>query len=407
MYAIIDIESNGDGFRKERIIEIALFLYDGHKVIDQFISLINPEEKITPFVQRLTKITPKKVKTAPKFHEVARRIVEITQGATLVGHNVEFDYRILRQSFKKLGYDFSINTIDTLPLAKKLIPDEESYSLGKLCKSIGIPHSEEHRAGGDARATLELFKVLMSKDLNNEILQSHQEEALSQKYFNRIMELTEDLPEDNGILYFQDKKGKIIHCSFADNLYKKAKKILNSNQNLHLKLQKNVEQIAYEYTGTKIIADLILNEKKLRKPIKNPFEIVYSQSLEDFIITTKRNDDELPFFKFKYFAQAERFLDFLQNAGKLNSKTLKKDVSFAKRNELWVGKGRALGEKSFLAFRKGKLIGYGFYELYHQILSWERIEKLMIPITSLPLDIKNEMLIAFLKQEFDIKKVEN
>ncbi|WOC51806.1 hypothetical protein BPO_1159 [Bergeyella porcorum] len=80
MYTIIDIEGNGGAFRKESIIDIAIFKYDGHEVVDQFISLVNPESDITPFVQKLTGITPKMVKTAPKFHEIARRVVEITEG---------------------------------------------------------------------------------------------------------------------------------------------------------------------------------------------------------------------------------------------------------------------------------------------------------------------------------------
>ena len=157
MYSVIDIESNGAGFRKESIIEIAVYRYDGHEIVDQFISLVNPESDITPFVQKLTKISPKMVKTAPKFPEIARRIVEITENTTLVGHNIEFDYRMLRQEFKRLGYDFKINTLDTIPLAKKLIPEAESYSLGKLVKSLGIPLVDAHRASGDARATLDLF----------------------------------------------------------------------------------------------------------------------------------------------------------------------------------------------------------------------------------------------------------
>ena len=102
MYSIIDIESNGAGFRKECIIDIAIFKYDGHKIVDQFISLVNPESEITPFVQKLTNISPKMVKTAPKFHELAKRVVEITEGTTLVGHNIDFDYRMLRQSFQRL-----------------------------------------------------------------------------------------------------------------------------------------------------------------------------------------------------------------------------------------------------------------------------------------------------------------
>ena len=88
MYSVIDIESNGAGFRKESIIEIPEYRYDGHEIVDQFISLVNPESEITPFVQKLTKISTKMVKTAPKFPEIARRIVEITENTTLVGHNM-------------------------------------------------------------------------------------------------------------------------------------------------------------------------------------------------------------------------------------------------------------------------------------------------------------------------------
>ena len=106
MYSVIDIESNGAGFREECIIELAIFVYDGHEVVDQFITLINPEAEITQYVQKLTGITPKMVKRAPKFHEIAKRVIEMTENTTLVGHNVEFDYRMLRQSFRRLGFDF-------------------------------------------------------------------------------------------------------------------------------------------------------------------------------------------------------------------------------------------------------------------------------------------------------------
>ena len=265
MYSVIDIESNGAGFREECIIELAIFVYDGHEVVDQFITLVNPEAEITQYVQKLTGITPKMVKRAPKFHEIAKRVIEMTENTTLVGHNVEFDYRMLRQSFRRLGFDFKINTIDTLPLAKKLIPDVESYSLGKLCKSVGIPLSDAHRAGGDARATLDLFKLLISKDTENQIIQQHQEETQSKLYINKINELTENLPSEKGIFYLQDKAGKIIFCDFSDNIYKSAKGILNSKSKRNIQFQKNVEQIYYVFTGTDIIAQLMLKEKKSKK----------------------------------------------------------------------------------------------------------------------------------------------
>ena len=275
MYSIIDIESNGAGYRKESIIEVAIFRYDGHTITDQFISLVNPESEITPFVQKLTKITSKMVKTAPRFHEIAKRIIEITEGTTLVGHNIDFDYRMLRQSFKRLGYDFEINTLDTIPLAQKLIPNEASYSLGKLCKSIGIPLIEEHRASGDARATLELFKLLKTKDNSKEIIQQHREESNAKNYINKIKELTEDIPSERGFLYFQNASGAIIFEEYVDDLYKTSKKLFNSKSKKFADIQEEVEQINYELTGTDIIARLILLNKNKPKRQFLPYGLFF------------------------------------------------------------------------------------------------------------------------------------
>ena len=75
------------------------------------------------------------LKNAPKFYEVAKRIVEITEGCVVVAHNAQFDYRILTTEFKRLGFEFDRETLCTVELAKTLIPDLPSYSLGKLVRS--------------------------------------------------------------------------------------------------------------------------------------------------------------------------------------------------------------------------------------------------------------------------------
>src|SRR5690606_33583767 len=105
----------------------AIYRYDGQKITDQLISLVSPEREIDKYVQKLTQITPKMVKTAPKFHELAKRVVEITEGTILVGHNVDFDYRMLKQEFKKLGYSYYRETIDTVKLSEKYFPEAGSY----------------------------------------------------------------------------------------------------------------------------------------------------------------------------------------------------------------------------------------------------------------------------------------
>ncbi|MFT5964483.1 MAG: DNA polymerase-3 subunit epsilon, partial [Flavobacterium sp.] len=139
MYAILDIETTGGKFNKEGITEIAIYKYDGQQIVDQFISLINPEIPIQPFVIELTGINNEMLQSAPKFFEVAKRIIEMTKDCVLVAHNASFDYRILRTEFLRLGYYFNQKTLCTIELSKRLLPKQASYSLGKLVQALGIP----------------------------------------------------------------------------------------------------------------------------------------------------------------------------------------------------------------------------------------------------------------------------
>lgn len=401
MYSIIDIESNGAGFRKECIIDIAIFKYDGHKIVDQFISLVNPESDITPFVQKLTNISPKMVKTAPKFHELAKRVVEITEGTTLIGHNIDFDYRMLRQSFQRLGYDFKINTLDTIPLAKKLIPNEVSYSLGKLVRSLGIPLVNAHRAEGDARATLELFKLLVSKDTENEIIQEQHDETNAKSYINKIKLLTQDLPSEKGFVYFQNESGKIIFSDYVQDINRFSKKLFNSKSKKFEEIQKEVEQINFELTGTDIIAKLIQNSKNIKKRETLPYGL-YSRNSKYIVEKNTLNKTEKPILKFRSFTQGSKAVQFIGKIEEFSDvEVFKKKIDFRKRNELWLSSGRRLGEKLFLIVENGKVVSYGFYELFTQIQTLSKISKLKIDLPLPASDLTNDLQLSLLKGDFE------
>lgn len=405
MYSVIDIESNGAGFRKENIIEVAIYKYDGHEIVDQFISLVNPQSEITPFVQKLTKITPKMVKTAPKFHEIAKRVVEITDNTTLVGHNIEFDYRMLRQEFKRLGYEFKINTLDTIPLAKKLIPDEASYSLGKLVKSLGIPLTEHHRAGGDARATLELFKLLITKDKDAEIIQSHHEENNGKTYLNKVRDLTQDLPAERGLIYFQNADGKIIFCDFVDDFAKFSKIVFSSKSRKWIAVQEDTEQIHYELTGSDLLAKLIIKSKGLKKKEHLQFGLFHKNGKYSVEKTSVRKEEK-PLLKFKSFTQGMKAVNFIKTNPEFDEvKNLENLINIKNRTELWTGNGRVLGEKSFIIFEKGKLTGFGFYELFHQIQSRKKLSKLKIDLKMSTADLENDLKLALLRGDFEIQQM--
>ncbi len=221
MYAVVDIETTGGKFNEEGITEIAIHKFDGHQIVDSFISLVNPERDIQPFVVNLTGINNKMLRNAPKFFEVAKRIIEITTDCILVAHNTSFDYRILRTEFKRLGFEFERKTLCTVELSKQLIPDLESYKLGRLCRTLGIPVTDRHRANGDALATVKLLQLLLDKDLGKTIITATVKQELITELSPKLTTIIDDLPTKTGVYYIHKADGKIIYIGKSKNIKKR------------------------------------------------------------------------------------------------------------------------------------------------------------------------------------------
>ena len=164
MFSIIDIETTGNSYKYGKITEIAIYQHNGQRVTESFSTLINPEIDIPFFITELTGIDNNMIKDAPRFFEVARKIVELTQGRIFVAHNVSFDYKFIQEEFARLGYDYKRKTMCTVQLSRRLLPGHRSYSLGRLCSKLGIEINDRHRATGDALATVKLFEILLGKN---------------------------------------------------------------------------------------------------------------------------------------------------------------------------------------------------------------------------------------------------
>ena len=169
-FAILDVETTGGKFNEEKITEIAIFVYNGEKIIDKFESLINPSKEIQPFVQRLTGINNELVKDSPKFIDVSKKIFEITKNKIIVAHNVDFDYRIIKNEFQNINIKYIRDTLCTVDLSKLIFPDLKSYKLTNLLSNFGIVNENPHRANSDALGTVELFKILNHKDLDMKVI---------------------------------------------------------------------------------------------------------------------------------------------------------------------------------------------------------------------------------------------
>ena len=169
-FAILDVETTGGKFNEEKITEIAIFIYNGEKIIDKFESLINPSKEIQPFVQRLTGINNDLVKDSPKFIDVSKEIFEITKNKIIVAHNVGFDYRIIKNEFQNINIKYIRDTLCTVDLSKLIFPDLKSYKLTNLLSNFGIVNENPHRANSDALGAVELFKILIYKDLDMKVI---------------------------------------------------------------------------------------------------------------------------------------------------------------------------------------------------------------------------------------------
>lgn len=260
LYAVIDVETTGGSYQNARLTEIAVYLFDGKEIVKEFTTLINPEQPIPYMITRLTGITDEMVVDAPKFYQVAKQIVELTEGAIFVGHNVSFDYNFIRHEFKSLGYNYKRPTICTVKMSRKILPGYSSYSLGKLCNSLGIEIHNRHRAAGDALATTHLLKMLLETD-----------EEMMCNQVREIPAIIKDVPEETGVYYLHDENGNIIYVGKSNNMYERIMQhFRNHETSKALEMSNRIASVSFEVTGSELLALLLeSNEIKKHRPPYN------------------------------------------------------------------------------------------------------------------------------------------
>jgi len=390
--------------------------------------LVNPEIPIQPFVVKLTGINNAMLRSAPKFFEVAKRIIEMTEGCIIVAHNASFDYRILQTEFRRLGFKFHKETLCTVELSKKLLPGHDSYSLGKLVRALGIPMADRHRASGDAMATVKLFKMLLAQDVEKDIVKSLVKTEIKSGMSPKLLDIVEALPSKTGIYYIHNEKGDLIYIGKSKNIKKRVNQHFTGTSNKCKKIQLEVYAVTFEETGSELIALLKESEEiKINKPIYNRSqrktlfqwalypvkdengylslliqkadgrkkEITSYTSLQEgknslFKITDQFNlcqkinglyDTKNACFKYKIKecdgacigeVSPEEYNDRVQEFIESNL--------FENENMVIIDRGRSLQERSAVLIENGIYKGYCFYDLNYQITNIEVLKNIIIPM---------------------------
>ena len=395
-------------------------------MVDQFISLVNPEKPIQPFVVKLTGINNAMLRSAPKFYEVAKRIIEITEDCIVVAHNASFDYRILRTEFNRLGYDYIKPTLCTVELSQKLIPGQLSYSLGKLVRALGIPVTDRHRASGDAMATVKLFKMLLEKDVKKEILISLIKAEIKKGLSPKLLEIVESMPSKTGIYYIHNEKGDLIYIGKSRNIKKRINQHFTGITGKSKKIQRDVFAVTYEVTGSELIALLKESEEiKINKPIYNRAQrktifqwALYSEKDENGYVALKvlkADGRKKEITAFTSLQEGKNLLlkitEKYHLCQKINSLYETKngcfqhkikecygaclgketpelynervhefmsEMSFENDNMVVVDRGRTVDERSAVLIENGIYKGYCFYDLNYQINNIEILKNIII-----------------------------
>lgn len=164
-YVVLDLETTGNSPKKQdKIIQVGAVLVEDGEITERFASFVNPSCKIPPFIEQLTSINNEMVKKAPTFAQIAPMLVEMLEGSTLVAHNVPFDLSFLQHELQESGYPaFSGNTVDTVELARILLPTRSSYKLTDLADYYQLDHDNPHRADSDAEVTAIILLNLLEK----------------------------------------------------------------------------------------------------------------------------------------------------------------------------------------------------------------------------------------------------
>ncbi|KAF2082166.1 exonuclease domain-containing protein [Flavobacterium sharifuzzamanii] len=436
MYAILDIETTGGQFNEEGITEIAIYKFDGHEVIDQFISLVNPEIPIQPFVVKLTGINNAMLRSAPKFYEVAKRIIEITTDCVIVAHNASFDYRILRTEFRRLGYDFEAKTLCTVELAKKLIPEQPSYSLGKLVRSLGIPMADRHRASGDAMATTKLFKMLLEKDVEKTIVKDFIKLEVEKGISPKFLDILNQMPTKTGVYYIYREDGTLIYIGKSQNIKKRVNQHFTGITTKSKRIQAEVFTITYDETGSELIALLKESQEiKINRPRYNrsqkksvfPFALYAEKDANGYInlklekadgrkkeITSYASLQEGKNALFKITAKyylCQKLTGLYQTKKECFQYKIKEcdgacigeitpeiynlrvqqfisENSFENKSMVLIDRGRNVNERSAILIEDGIYKGYAYYDLNYQITNIDILKNILVPMQH-NRDVKN------------------
>lgn len=284
-YVVCDVETTGLSPHYNRITEISLVKIQDGEITDKFTTLINPKQHIPREITYLTGITNEDVIDKPAFDEVAPKIVDFFcdinfNNTVFVGHNVGFDFKFVCESFKRMDepVKFMVKTLCTCKLARRILRQLKSKSLGNVSDYLGITMDRKHRAFDDTLATakilLHFLEVLQDEyelETLDEVLTFQNKKIYTEEKkspaLKRVNIRLKDIPTNPGVYFFKSTSGEILYIGKAKNLKERLSTYFRHNDELSYKIRRllaSVQKLEYRITDSELSA-LILESKLIKK----------------------------------------------------------------------------------------------------------------------------------------------
>ncbi len=334
MYSVIYIESfKVMETEEEKILSIAFFRYENNEITDELMSIINPEVSIPEVFEKRINLSNKRLQKAPKFYQVAKRVLEIIENTMIVCFDEASQFSLLKKEFETLGFPLNLTVFDIKKEIEKHTFPLKEITLPEIYKAFGIPFLKDFSNKSNGLALVKLFKIIQEKDIEKCL---NQQKEIFSSVENNLFKIQRDLPYEKGIFYIHNQKGTIIFLEKTQNIRNRVNQIFTSQDIFSKSIQNQVDYVTFDLITSDLIASI---KEQIGVKHINP---VFNKKID-----------------FKY--EKETLFD-------------------PKKSFLIIDKGRVSGENSFASIQKGRITGYGYYELNNQINTKAQIEKRIIKI---------------------------
>ncbi len=204
-FVVFDLETTGFSAVKNKIIEIGAVKVVNGSITDRFSAFVNPKIPIPYEIEKLTHITDDMVLDAPVIHDILPQFMEFCQGAVMVAHNADFDMSFIRHNCEQLGLGCEKTVLDTVALARVLLPSLNRFKLNTIAKALNISLENHHRAVDDAACTAEMF-IKFVEMLRERGIETMEELAQMESYTE---ESIRKLPSYHAIMLAQNDIGRV------------------------------------------------------------------------------------------------------------------------------------------------------------------------------------------------------